>query len=311
MISRRGTAVDIGSNTTLFLTGDVDSAGIVRIVDEAQFSNGIGNDVFRYGRITAETISRNAAIIGELKLRASGSHADKVIAAGTSALRNAANGAEFVQSVKNKTGVEISVIPGEEEARLSYRGYLSSGLAAQRPVLLADIGGGSSECIWASQGEIDECYSLDTGAVRLLREFDLGDPPDREVYAQMEAVIPCLLNRVGESNFRNGELVISGGTATALAAMKRNLASYEGEVVEGTKLAYQDVLAAQEKFLGLELSSRKSLMSFDPDRAEVIIGGTAIVLALLKLLDADSFRVTHRGLRFGLLSEWGLNRPNE
>lgn len=307
MISRRGTAIDIGSNTTLFLTGDADSAGVVRTVDEAQFTNGIGNDVFRYGRITAETIMRNAAILGELKFRASGSHAEKVMAAGTSALRNAVNSAEFVQSIKKETGVEISVIPGEEEARLSYRGYLSSGLAAERPVLLADIGGGSSECIWASQGEIDECYSLDTGAVRLLREFDLGDPPNREVYAQMEAVIPCLLNRVSETNFRNGELVISGGTAAALAAMKLNLISYEGEVVEGTKLDYREVLAMQEKFLGLALSARKTIMSFDPDRAEVIIGGTAIVLALLKLLDTGSFTVTHRGLRYGLLSDWGRN----
>ncbi len=305
MAARRGTAIDIGSNTTLFLTGDADSAGVVRIINEAQFSNGIGNDVFNFGRISPETISKNAGIIRELNLRASAGGSEIVIAAGTSALRNAGNAAEFIQAVKNETGIEISVIPGEEEARLSYLGYLSSGVDPQKPLLLVDVGGGSSECVLAGRGKITECFSLNIGAVRLLREFDLGDPPHRAVYARMESHIPGLLSRVGELNFKDGDLVISGGTATALAAMNRNLISYAGDVVEGTRLDYHDVLAAQEKFLTLELSARKSLLSFDPDRAEVIIGGTAIILALLKLLSLDSFKVTHRGLRFGLLSEWG------
>ena len=305
MGSRRGAAIDIGSNTTLFLAGDAGPNGLVQTVDEMQISNGIGSDVFQFGRISADTIAKNVDIINRLSVRASAADAEVLLAAGTSALRNAGNREEFLTVVRERTGIEISVIAGEQEATLSYQGYLSFQYAQRGPVLLIDIGGGSSECVLAENGVINDCFSLDVGAVRLHREFDLGDPPENTVYQRMIESIPDSLRRITDMDVAGRNLIISGGTSTMLAAITRGLASYDGDVVERVKLDCQSVEILQDKFLNMNLTARKSLMRFDPDRAKVIIGGTAIIMAVLKLLDIDSFSVTHRGLRYGLLSEWG------
>lgn len=305
-MKKRAAAIDIGSNTTLFLVGDVDNKGKIEIVDEYQVSNEIGKDVFRNGCLNAETIAGNIDIIRKMKVRASQLGVETVLAAGTSALRNAGNRAELVKAAHDILSLELKIVSGEEEARLSYSGFLSSGIKVGRRIILVDIGGGSSELILGCDDEIERCYSLEAGAVRLMDSFQLGEPPDKKSYRQLYKNIFSYLNTIQEIP-QEAELVFSGGTAAALASLNLGLSSYEGSVIEGLVLTEGWIRQIQDKFLSVLLKTRRELLIFDPDRAEVIIGGTAIMLAMMEHFKYKRCRVTHRGLRFGLIREWGMS----
>ena len=302
MNSIRAAAVDIGSNTVLFLVGDVDSKGKVSVVDEALFASGFGRDVFNYGHLAEETIVRNIAVLRALKLRAESRGASTILCCGTSAVRNAANSREFADRVKRELDLKVEIISGEEEARLTYLGYLSGIEKPESRIYLIDIGGGSCEVIAADGIDIVESVSLDIGAVRLTEKIPLGDPPDESKYPMMEKEALSELAKLEPLTPSWGKLVFSGGTVTALAALELGLDSYSGGAIEGFPITIGQVKSTQERFLSMSLSERRRLLSFEPDRARVIIAGTAIVLAFMKYLKLGMCNITHRGLRFGLLA---------
>jgi len=301
---RRAAAVDIGSNTTLFLVGVVSANGLVEPIEEAQIYNGIGAEVFASGSISAETLEMNVEILRTMTKRANELRAETVILAGTSALRQAVNAELLKQRIKSELNLELSIISGEDEAYLTFQGFISSGKFRNAEVLLADIGGGSSELIGADKERIIFRKSVDTGAVRLSRDYNLGDPPDIDKYSEMEAFLKNNLSGLSEIEFE-GDVVFSGGTASSLAAMKHNLKIYDGKTVEGTVVEYSRIEEAQKLFLQTDLSGRRKLLSFDPDRAPVMIYGTAIILTLMKMWNKKSAVITNRGLRYGLLARWG------
>lgn len=308
---KRAASIDIGSNTTLFLVGDVDSNGKITVIDEEQVSNGIGKDVFQYGKILSGTIERNLNILRSLTIYAPATGAKEIIIAGTSALRSASNKDQFISAVEKNLGVRVRIIPGVEEARLSYLGYQSGKTAIRGNILLADVGGGSSEFVLGAEGEIQQSFSLNIGGVRLMEDFPLGDPPERDKYRNLLSHIPSYLTLLEEDMLSGRRLVFSGGAATALATLHKGLYSYDGDAIEGRVLDSRRIAQIQEKFLNSTLSERKRLLHFDPDRADVIIGGTAIILTVMKKLNAGQCRITNRGLRFGLLSEWGMGAGNQ
>lgn len=302
---RRGAAIDLGSNTTLFLLGEVEGGGGINIIDEASVSNGLGEDVFRSGEISPGTIERNIEILRELMLRATAGGAEKTVTAGTAALRKAANRGEFVKIVEDELGLEVKILPEGDEARLSYLGYLSGRAAFRGRVMLVDIGGGSTEFTIARDESIEHSFSLDIGAVRLMEIFPPGAPPDLKNYLSMREYTEVELARVGEKQLVPSweEIVLSGGTAAALAALKCDVSHYNGDTIEGIRLNREWIARTQDRFLESTLEARKRILHFDPDRAKVIIGGTVIALEIMKRFSIDQCRVTHRGLRFGLLAE--------
>ncbi len=304
----RAAAIDIGSNTTLFLAAEVDLHGKVAPRDEDQLSNGIGRDVFQTGSIAPETISRNLSIIDTLARRAEAQGAEEILIAGTSALRNAANGKDLIRRAHEALGLDITLLSGEEEARMTYLGCLSGPLEFHQPVILIDIGGGSTEFIMGQSRKVEKSCSLETGAVRITGDFPLGDPPDREKYQAMSEAVAKSLKVINWKSAQGREIILAGGTAATLAALYKNLPSYRGDAVEGAPLTAEWIEKAQSRFLEATLEERKKILRFDPDRAPVIIAGTALALEILSRLEVATCRVTHRGLRFGLIAGWALGK---
>ena len=301
----RKAAIDIGSNTTLFLVGDVDGEGKIEIVEEDCVINSIGKDVFHSGRISSNTIQRNIQILLELISKASCSGVEKVIVAGTAALRKASNAAEFTREVFESLGLELRILSEEEEARLSYLGYLSGKNALVGDILLIDIGGGSVEFIKAGGGDVGESFSLELGAVKLLDKFQLGDPPDAGKFRRMERFVEAELSKTGltDMELMNETVILSGGTASALAAVKMGLVYYRPDAVEGVILEKGWIEGMEAGLLETNIEQRRRMLNFEPDRAAVIIEGTLIALKILTILEAGRCSVTHRGVRFGLLCE--------
>ena len=302
---KRAASIDVGSNTTLFLLADVDSAGKITIVDESSTVNGIGDDVFRIGKLSPDKVERNCQMIATLIESAHGMGASEIYIVGTAALRNAQNSGEFIESVERKTGIKIEIISGGEEALLTYRGFMTGKAATDKAVLLIDVGGGSTEFVYAKDGKVEKFFSLDIGAVKLLKKFpNLGDPADMDVFKSLRTFLIEFIADIGaDDSFEYPNLILSGGTAAALAALQTVLVSYNGEAVEGVVLQKERISDLLEKFLTIDLSQRKKMLHFEPDRASVIIGGAVIILELMNLMGYGSGVVTHRGIRFGIVAE--------
>lgn len=298
-----GASIDVGSNTTLFLLGQIENDGHIIAVDEAQYYNSLGEDVFLYGAMTEETIKRNVAILTELKVRARCGKVDKIVAAGTSALRKAKNTSTLIEQVIAGTGIEIQIIPGEEEARLSYQGFLSGRHNSAGKFLVVDIGGGSSEIVCGNGEEAESAVSLATGAVKLVRKFDLGNPPRMEKYREMVESLSEFSPTAISTEIQGREVFFSGGTASTLATVKSGLKQYDRNRTEGLKLRRNWIEDLQGEFLRMDLEERERALSFDVKRAGIIIGGTAVILFLLQIWNLEEIRITHRGLRYGLLRQ--------
>jgi len=299
----RGAAIDIGSNTTLYLLGDVEVNGSISITEEETISNDIGGDVFRHGFVTKDVIEQNLRIIKSLIAKAESDGAEKILIAGTSALRQAANKFEFIGKIRDEFNLELMVVDGAEEARLSYEGYRTSENPIKDDLTLFDIGGGSTEIIRVQKGVVQESKSVDIGAVRLHRLFILKDPPDENTFKRMKQYVEnTILKQDIILENRRDHSIFSGGTATCLAALRLGTGGYSSDAVEGVELDRSWIEKTLTEFRKIDLKTRKKILHFDPDRADIIIGGTMLILKIMQSIGAKNCIVTHRGLRFGLLA---------
>jgi exopolyphosphatase / guanosine-5'-triphosphate,3'-diphosphate pyrophosphatase len=196
------------------------------------------------------------------------------------------------------------VIAGDEEARLTFRGALS-GLKLSGPLLVFDIGGGSTELILGEDGEPRSRVSIDIGSVRLFERHVKTDPPLTAELAAAEADISqAFAGAAPLSSLAAGEpltLVGVAGTVTTIKALELGLGTYDPARVHGAVLTLSTVETLCARLAALPLSERRLLPGLEPKRADVIVVGALIVRDLLRRAGATQAVVSDRGVRFGLL----------
>src|SRR5512132_3176357 len=176
---KRLAAVDIGTNSVLLLVAERGADGKLRAVaDEAEITR-LGRGVDRTGLLSPEGMSATLAVLERYVRQARAAAAQDIVVTATSAARDARNGAEFLQAARTRTGVEVRVISGEEEAGLSYRAATDdfASEAGGRPLLVIDVGGGSTEFVLGKGRAVSFARSLDIGSVRLTERCIHSDPP--------------------------------------------------------------------------------------------------------------------------------------
>jgi exopolyphosphatase/guanosine-5'-triphosphate,3'-diphosphate pyrophosphatase len=223
-------------------------------------------------------------------------------AAGTAGLRVAANRSEFLDAVRERTGIRVEVIPGEEEARLSYGATRAALGLHEEAVADFETGGGSSQFTFGHGERIDEQFSVHVGAVRFTEEFGLDGPVDEARLAEAEAAIAAGLEPL-DGKSAPDVLIGMGGAVTNLAAVQHELAEYDPNVVRGTRLERAEVERQIELYRTRTADERRSIVGLQPKRAEVILAGACIVVTVMRKLDAASLTVSDRGLRHGLMAE--------
>jgi exopolyphosphatase/guanosine-5'-triphosphate,3'-diphosphate pyrophosphatase len=233
-VVRRVGAIDIGTNSTRLLVAE-ESGGDIRTVATnlaiTRLGEGIGS-----GTLLPAAMVRTAGVVESFFREARLLEADPVVAVATSAVRDAANRSDFLELVKKRTGLQIRVLSGTEEASYSYLGVVGGLSAEQQATAVLDVGGGSTELSWKNSQGLDT-VSVNMGAVRLTLS---RLPP-----AQMAAAFRPHLIRLRETGVSN--LVGVGGTVTSLAAIKQELAVYDPERVHGFCLSFRDVTAIDRK----------------------------------------------------------------
>ena len=292
--------IDVGTNSIKFLMTEQDSAGNWSVVLDTAEITRLGEGLQTSGKINPEAMERNVKAIRELMAATQKEGVSEVAAVGTMALRTAKNAAEFVQQVKKECGLNVEIIPGEEEARLSYLAVKSGiGLSIGKLVIF-DTGGGSTEFIFGKDDGIEKKFSLNVGAVRFSEQILKSDPITDEEYNSAVNAIEEALNEL-KFEGKVDALVGMGGTMSNLGAVKHKLKVYDPDVIQGSKLELSDVEQLISLFKVKTIKQRKKIIGLQPKRADVILAGAIIVQTILKKAGVGFATISDRGLRHGLI----------
>jgi exopolyphosphatase/guanosine-5'-triphosphate,3'-diphosphate pyrophosphatase len=299
-------AIDLGTNTIHLLVGETDVTTGWRAVHREQQVTRLGEGLWPAGVLGDLPMARTADGVVAFVERARMLGAARVRIVATSAMREAANGRAFAATLEARTGVRVEIVSGTEEARLTLRGVLDAIGRPRGTVLLFDIGGGSTEYTLARDGGVIASVSLSLGVVALTERFPFPGPVDRARYEAMQAEVRAQLDRELPSALGStpvDELVGTAGTVTALAALDLDLASYDPDRVQGHRLARAAVEAQLRRLSALTVEERAELPCLERGRADLIVPGTAIVLATMDRLGRDTLLVSDAALREGMMAE--------
>ncbi len=289
--------IDIGSNSVLLVVGDQG-----KIILDLDSVTRLGEGLNSSKELKPEAIKRTVTTVCKFKRIAEKYGAQKVLAVGTMALRMAENSKEFENSLLKECDLRVRILTGDEEARLSFRGAVES-LDLAGKIATSDIGGRSTEIAIGEDGNAEFVKSLDIGALTLMEKFNIGtDPIPPDTLLEM---IDFAGDKISEvlGKVQADHLVGIGGTITNLAAIKLKLESYDPDKVHGLKLSYGEISEIIYSLASLPLEDRKNTSGLQPERADTIIPGTAIVLGIMKTLEFNEITVSDRALRHALLAD--------
>jgi len=286
----RVAVVDLGSNSTRLLVADVDGDGVTEL-ERRSIVTRLGQGVERTGRLDPEAMERVYAALAEYRRAADELGAQEIVGVLTSAVRDASNGAEFTDAVRERFGVAARTVPGEEEARLTYRGA-TSGRSTSAPTAVIDIGGGSTELIVGAGARPDFHVSTQVGVVRHSERHLHADPPaPGQLRALREDAAQTFAEAVREAP-RAQQGVAVAGTATQSAS-----------ILQADTLERGALEALLERLASVPLEQRRNTPGLDPARAPTIVAGVAILLEATAALGLESVAVSEQDILIGVALE--------
>lgn len=301
-------AIDIGSNSVRLLVAEALRGGVYRILDEEREPTRLGRSVSARGQLDDESMELTIAALRTFKQIAAGYQVMSLRTIATCAVREARNGPEFCRRVREQVGLEVEVISGDREARLAFSSVQNAFDLTGKNAIVADIGGGSTEVVFATGNLIESIFSTPLGAVRLTEQFGLGEGATPEAFqsgiARMEEEISlCLKKRTSRPLFAPHFLVGCGGTFTTLAELMMASKKEVDVPVAAYKVSHAEVRHLLDRLLKMPLRARRSMAGMTPDRADIILAGLSIVDALMKRFRVNTLIIHTRGVRDGLVRE--------
>ncbi|MFM8634726.1 MAG: HD domain-containing protein [Planctomycetia bacterium] len=301
-------AIDIGSNSVRLMVAEALRGGTYRILDEEREPTRLGKSASAKGQLDAEAVDRTIQALRTFKEIAAGYQVTSLRTIATCAVREARNGPDFCRRVRDEVGLEVEVISGEREARLAFASVQRAFDLTGKNVIVADIGGGSTEIVFGTGTLIEAIFSTPLGAVRLTEQFGLGEGSTPEDFQKglvrlEEEITECLKKRTTKPLFAPHLLVGCGGTFTTLAEL---LMAGKREVdipVAGYKASHAEVRHLLDRLRKIPLRSRRGMPGMTPDRADIIVAGLSIVDALMKRFRVNQLMIHTRGVRDGLIRE--------
>ncbi|HEX7335737.1 MAG TPA: hypothetical protein VF252_00910 [Gemmatimonadales bacterium] len=290
---QRIAAIDVGSNTVLLTVAEYDPEVGLVVIEEAEDQPRLGAGLSATGRLSEEATLRALASLTRMRDTCRRHGVERLEAVATAAVREAANGTDFVARARN-LGIPLRILAPEIEAALSYKSA-AHHFPDRRRTLVADIGGGSVEVVGAAGGRVRLSRSLPLGAVRLTeRHFPLDELQDR---------IRQELTRALPDEWRGSAVVGSGGTFTTLAGIASARRRAATGPVHGVVVETSEVRQLLPWLAAMDRLQRRQVPGLRPERADIIVAGLAVALQLLETVDAGGVTVSGFGLRDGLLLE--------
>jgi exopolyphosphatase/guanosine-5'-triphosphate,3'-diphosphate pyrophosphatase len=291
--------VDIGSNSTRLLVADV-LAGRVSEVERQSRVTRLGRGVDLTGQLAAEAIEAACSAIADYVAICREADVEKVESIATSAVRDATNGSAFVAELRERFALSARVLDGEEEARLTYLGATSENPPSE-PTLVVDIGGGSTELIVGTGGEIAFHTSLQAGVVRHSERHIGSDPPTTQELEALAADIRSLIESAiaGQAGIVAQAGIAVAGTPTSLASVELGLEPYDPKQVHGHTLTLTSIQRLLSRLASAPLDKRAQIAGMHPDRAPTIVAGVVILIETMRAFDLESITVAEHDILYG------------
>ncbi|HCO75217.1 MAG TPA: exopolyphosphatase [Synechococcus sp. UBA8071] len=312
---RRIAAIDIGTNSFHLLVAAVDpKLRTFRIIQAEKATTRLGERDPETGELTAAAMQRGLETLRQFRDLAASHRVEQIVTAATSAVREAPNGRDFLQTILDDLGMEVDLVSGPEEARLIYLGVLSGMPFGDRPHLLLDIGGGSTELILADGRDARALTSTRVGAVRLQRDFVRDDPmpPQRRSFLQafIQGSLEPAVDKV-RRRIKPGEtpvLVATSGTAMAIGSLAASEEERPPRKLHGYCVTRQSLNQVVDRLITMTPAQRRELAPINDRRAEIIVPGALILQTTMKMLGVEEFVLSERALREGLIVDWMLRQ---
>lgn len=303
--SLRLASIDIGTNSVRLLVAECDGER-TSTVDRRMVITRLGEGVDDTRLLAAAAVDRTAVVLRDYRLAMEALKPAGFRAAATSALRDCGNNDDFLDLAAGILGERPEILSGAEEARASFVGAVSDidweHMDETGPVLVFDIGGGSTEIIVGNRRGIT-AHSVDVGCVRMSERFLTMDPPSPVAVGRMESYIVGQLKPViGALPTQGVSLAIGlAGTVTTLSAIKQGLEKYDTDRIHHSHLSRAEVEDLFLKLTSVGLEERKRVMGIEPGRADVIVGGAAVLRAIMDSACLEGILVSEKDILDGLV----------
>lgn len=308
-------AIDMGTNSLHMVVVKIDpTLPSFRIIAKEKETVRLGNRDLATGELKPEVIDKAITALRRFQEVAKTANAETIIAVATSAVRESPNGQDFLQRIEDELGLSVDLISGQEEARRIYLGVLSGMEFDNKPHIVIDIGGGSTELILGDSQEARSLTSTKVGAVRLTSEFIHRDPMSEAEFKYLQAYTRGMLERSVEdvlANIELGEsprLVGTSGTIETLAMIhaRENL-EIAPSTLNGYQFSLKDLQNWVYRLRKMTNSEISNIPGMPDKRSEVILAGAVILQEAMSLLGVDSVTVCGRALREGVIVDWMLS----
>ena len=295
----RVAVVDIGTNSTRLLIGDVQGTRVTEVERRTTVTN-MGRGVDHSGSICSDAVDDVCTVIGDYKSRYEEMGAERVMTIATSAVRDAVNGEAFIAELRERFNLDARLLTGEEEANLTYK-----GATAHRPdegsTLVFDIGGGSTELIVGSGSKVGFHTSLQAGTIRQSERHLTSDPPDPHELEDLADEIRNLIDRAiaTDPQANPGRAIAVAGTPTSLAAIDQGLEPYDPGRVHGYRLGMKPIQRMLSRLSCLSLAERLRVPGLHPGRAPTIVAGTVILVQVMRAFQMKEIEVSELDILHG------------
>jgi len=306
----RRAVIDVGTNSIKLLVADVAGCEVHPVHEESRQTR-LGRGFYETHRLQPEAVACTAEAVWEFAQTAREKNSESIRVFATSAARDATNPMDLTDTIFRASGLKTEIISGTREAEWVFQGVITDPELARHPLLLLDVGGGSTEFIVGGGGKKHFAHSFPLGTVRLMEKFPHSDPPTRGefnacrdwlkhfLHAEVRPQIaPALKNESGQI-----WLVGTGGTTSILARIEGKLDRFDREKIERTVLDFDRIVAHRKRLWRLPLAERKEIPGLPKLRADVILTGVLIYEMVMEEFGFKQLRVSTRGLRFAAVMD--------
>ena len=301
----RVAVVDLGTNTTRLLVADVRDRTVTEVERRNEITR-LGERVDSGGRLLDGAMERVLAVVGEYRRAMDELGAERSIAVATSAVRDAANGEEFVRELRDRCGISPRIITGDEEAQLTFTGATLERPPGGDPLMVLDIGGGSTEFVIGRPGDAPSFHvSTQAGSVRQTERHLHHDPPTAEELGELRAEIREIVESSVPADVRGGvaDGIAVAGTPTSMAAIDQKLDPYDPKRVHGYRVSLEACERIESLLAGLPERDRRGVTGLHPERAPTIVAGAVILVESMRSFGLDSIQVGEHDILYGAALE--------
>jgi exopolyphosphatase/guanosine-5'-triphosphate,3'-diphosphate pyrophosphatase len=293
---------DLGSNSIKCVMAETRPRG-VRVLHEESIGTRLAEHLIDTCELRPEAIARTLVALRHIRAKAAQLGVEHFRAVATSAVRDSRNRRQFLRAAKEALGFPVRLLSGSEEAETIFAGVTADPHWRGKDLFILDIGGGSAEWVQGRHGKMEKRISLPLGAVRLRERFLHTYPVALDTAGLLvETIRGQIAHPLAHYSLGARRLVGTGGTITCLMAIHKKMAEFDPAKIDHTSLTIEQVRALLRSFTGRTLDQLRAVRGLPAKRADLIIPGTAVVLATMELLGAKRLHVSVRGLRYGVLT---------